>query len=114
MLIYALMKGKASSAAAKALKNTYGNDVVNEKTCRRWLSRFKRDDLSLKDERQTESRMLKKTNSEQLEVTIDENTTCTRELSKTFNVSPHMTIYREMKRREDKVSKAGKWAPTPT
>ncbi|KAM3179438.1 hypothetical protein ACTXT7_000553 [Hymenolepis weldensis] len=52
-----------SSAAAKTLKDTYANDVVNEKTCRRWFSAggFKKDDFSLKDERRTESRMLKKT-----------------------------------------------------
>ncbi|KAM3182063.1 hypothetical protein ACTXT7_013153 [Hymenolepis weldensis] len=50
------------AAAAKTLKDTYGNDVVNEKTCRRWLSAggFKKDDFSLKDERRIESRMLKK------------------------------------------------------
>ncbi|KAM3173729.1 hypothetical protein ACTXT7_011990 [Hymenolepis weldensis] len=61
---------------------------MNEKTCRGWFSAggFKKDDFSLKDERRTESRMLKKLNSEQLQVGIDENPTCnTRELSKTFN-----------------------------
>ncbi|VUZ43639.1 unnamed protein product [Hymenolepis diminuta] len=43
--------------------------------------------------------MLKKLNSEQLQVAIDENPTCTtRELSGTFNVSRHMTIYGEMRR----------------
>ncbi|KAM3186264.1 hypothetical protein ACTXT7_004661 [Hymenolepis weldensis] len=57
-----------SSEAAKTLKDTYGNDVVNEKTCRKWFSAggFKKDDFSLKNERRTESRMLKKVNSEQL------------------------------------------------
>ncbi|KAM3171170.1 hypothetical protein ACTXT7_017160 [Hymenolepis weldensis] len=52
----------ASSAAARTLKDTYGNDVVNENTCRRWFSEsgFKKDDFSLKDERRAESRMLKK------------------------------------------------------
>ncbi|VUZ51495.1 unnamed protein product, partial [Hymenolepis diminuta] len=81
--------------------DTYGNDVVNEETCRRWFlpsARFKRDDFSLKDERRTETRMLKKLlTSEQLQVAIDENPTCTtRELSKTLQVSHHITIYREM------------------
>ncbi|KAM3186517.1 hypothetical protein ACTXT7_004144 [Hymenolepis weldensis] len=57
---------KASSVAAKTLKDTYGNDVVIEKTCRGWFSRFKKDNFSLKDERRTASRMLKKLNSEQL------------------------------------------------
>ncbi|VUZ41029.1 unnamed protein product [Hymenolepis diminuta] len=43
--------------------------------------------------------MFKKLNSEQLEVVIDENSIYTnRELSKTFNASRHMAIYREMKR----------------
>ncbi|VUZ51109.1 unnamed protein product [Hymenolepis diminuta] len=54
--------------------------------------------------------MLTKLNSEQLQVAIDGNPTCTtRELSKTFHASCHMTIYREMKRLKGKVSKAGKW-----
>ncbi|VUZ45900.1 unnamed protein product [Hymenolepis diminuta] len=55
--------------------------------------------------------MLKTFNSESLQVAIDENPTCnTRELSKTFHISRHMTIYREMKRL-GKVSKAEKWVP---
>ncbi|KAM3181436.1 hypothetical protein ACTXT7_014385 [Hymenolepis weldensis] len=51
----------ASSAAAEAktLKDTCANDVVNEKTCRRWFSSFKKDDFSQKDEKRTESRKLK-------------------------------------------------------
>ncbi|VUZ46416.1 unnamed protein product, partial [Hymenolepis diminuta] len=58
---------------------------------------FKRDDFSLKDEPRTGCS--EKLTSEQLRVAIDENPTCTtRELTKTFNVSRHMTIYREMKR----------------
>ncbi|VUZ51943.1 unnamed protein product, partial [Hymenolepis diminuta] len=43
--------------------------------------------------------MLKILNSEQLQVGIDESPTrTTRELSKTFHISRHMIIYREMKR----------------
>ncbi|KAM3171906.1 hypothetical protein ACTXT7_015626 [Hymenolepis weldensis] len=62
-----------SSAAVKTLKDTYANDVVNEKTCR-----------SLKDE--PRAGCSKKLNPEQLEVAIDENPTCTtRELSKNFD-----------------------------
>ncbi|VUZ39982.1 unnamed protein product [Hymenolepis diminuta] len=41
--------------------------------------------------------MLQKLNSEQLQAAIDENATyTTRELSKIFTISRHMTIYREM------------------
>ncbi|VUZ57221.1 unnamed protein product [Hymenolepis diminuta] len=43
--------------------------------------------------------MLKKLNSEQLQVAIYENPTCTTRVpSKNFHVSRHMTKYREMKR----------------
>ncbi|VUZ42832.1 unnamed protein product [Hymenolepis diminuta] len=43
--------------------------------------------------------MLKKLDSGQFQFAIDENPSCTnRELSKTFNVGRHMTIWREMKR----------------
>ncbi|VUZ45625.1 unnamed protein product [Hymenolepis diminuta] len=43
--------------------------------------------------------MLKKLHSEQLQVVIEGNPTCTtREMSKIFKVSRHMTKYREMKR----------------
>ncbi|VUZ51053.1 unnamed protein product [Hymenolepis diminuta] len=43
--------------------------------------------------------MLNKLHSGQLQAAIDENPICTtRELSKTFHVSCHMTIFREMKR----------------
>ncbi|KAM3185100.1 hypothetical protein ACTXT7_007056 [Hymenolepis weldensis] len=61
ILIFDFHQGNTPSSAAKTLKNTYGNDVVNEKTYRRWFSAggFKKDDFSLKDERQTESRLLK-------------------------------------------------------
>ncbi|VUZ39985.1 unnamed protein product, partial [Hymenolepis diminuta] len=42
-------------------------------------------------------KLLKKLNSKQLQAAIDENATCTtRELSKIFTISRHMTIYREM------------------
>ncbi|VUZ50429.1 unnamed protein product, partial [Hymenolepis diminuta] len=71
---------------------------VNEKTCRGWFSAggFKKDDFSQKDEPRVGcSRIL---NSEQLQVAIDENPTCTtRELSETFHIT-HITICREMKR----------------
>ncbi|VUZ43981.1 unnamed protein product [Hymenolepis diminuta] len=60
-------------------------------------SRLKKDDFSLKDEPKAECS--KKLTSEKLQVAIDENQICTtRELSKTFKISRHTTIYREMKR----------------
>ncbi|KAM3181656.1 hypothetical protein ACTXT7_013932 [Hymenolepis weldensis] len=70
-------------------KDTYRNDVVNGKTCKKPERR----------ETNREQDAQKKLDSEQLQVATDENPTCTtRELSKTFHVSRHMTVYREMKR----------------
>ncbi|VUZ47459.1 unnamed protein product [Hymenolepis diminuta] len=58
---------------------------------------FLQDDFSLKDK--PRAGCSKKLNSEQLQVAIDENPTCTtRELNKTVNASRHMTTYGEMKR----------------
>ncbi|VUZ42823.1 unnamed protein product, partial [Hymenolepis diminuta] len=95
--LFEFHKGNTAGSTAKTLQDTHGNDVVNEKTYRRWVSHFKKNDFSLKDE--PGAGCSKKFNSEQSQVAIDENPTCiTRELSKTFNVSRHMTIYREMKR----------------
>ncbi|VUZ42446.1 unnamed protein product [Hymenolepis diminuta] len=75
ILLFEFHRGNTASSAAKTLKDTYGDDFVNEKTCRRWFSAgdFKKDDFSLKDKRRTESRVLKKLDSEQLQVAIDEN-----------------------------------------
>ncbi|KAF2357242.1 Reverse transcriptase RNA-dependent DNA polymerase [Trinorchestia longiramus] len=84
ILLFEFHEGNTASSAAKTLKDTYGNDVANEKTCRRWFSRFKKDDFSLKDE--PRAGCSKQLNFEQLHAAIDENPTCTtRELSKTLN-----------------------------
>ncbi|KAM3173204.1 hypothetical protein ACTXT7_012972 [Hymenolepis weldensis] len=51
ILLFEFHKGNTTSSVAKTLKDTYGNDFVNEKTCRRWSSAggFKKDAFSLKD-----------------------------------------------------------------
>ncbi|VUZ39863.1 unnamed protein product, partial [Hymenolepis diminuta] len=65
----------------------------------------------IQSDRRIETRIFKKLNSEQLQVATDENPTCnTRELSETFHVSRHVTIYSEMERLCT-VSNAEKWAP---
>ncbi|KAM3177183.1 hypothetical protein ACTXT7_005045 [Hymenolepis weldensis] len=33
-----IIENTASSAAENALKDTYGNDIMNEKICRKWFS----------------------------------------------------------------------------
>ncbi|VUZ56928.1 unnamed protein product, partial [Hymenolepis diminuta] len=55
ILLLEFQQGTTASPAAKTLKDTYANDDVNKKTCKRWFlpSRFKKDDFSLKDEPRT-------------------------------------------------------------
>ncbi|KAM3178703.1 hypothetical protein ACTXT7_002047 [Hymenolepis weldensis] len=81
---------RAISSGSKALKSLLlnGAQLISNSAIEHVVRRHKTtlDDFSLKDERRTESRILKKVNSEQLRVGIDENPTCTTgELSKTFN-----------------------------
>ncbi|VUZ44117.1 unnamed protein product [Hymenolepis diminuta] len=61
IVLFEFHKGNTASSAANTLKDAYANDVVNEKTCKRWFSAsdFKKDDFSLKDERRIESGMFK-------------------------------------------------------
>ncbi|VUZ43601.1 unnamed protein product [Hymenolepis diminuta] len=46
ILLFEFHQGNTARSAAKALNDTYGNDIVNEKTCRKWFSRFKRSDCA--------------------------------------------------------------------
>ncbi|VUZ41773.1 unnamed protein product [Hymenolepis diminuta] len=50
ILVFQFHRGNKTCSAAKAFKYTYGNDVMNEMTCRRWSPAFKKDDFSLKGE----------------------------------------------------------------
>ncbi|VUZ50120.1 unnamed protein product [Hymenolepis diminuta] len=56
ILLFGFHKGNTPSSAAKTLKDTYEDDVANEKTCRRWFSPslFKKDDFRLKDKPKVE------------------------------------------------------------
>ena len=42
VLLYKFQKGSTVSSAAKSFQNTFENNVINLKTCRRWLLRFKK------------------------------------------------------------------------
>ena len=48
VLLHEFQKGGTVSSAAKSLQNTYGNNVINVKTCRRWFSCFKKKQLYFK------------------------------------------------------------------
>ena len=90
VLLYEFQKGSTASLAAKSLQNTYGNNVISVKTCRRWFSHFKKNDFTLKDEQRCGC--FKGLNSEELLAVINEDPSKTsRELGIEFNVS-HTSI----------------------
>ncbi|VUZ46934.1 unnamed protein product, partial [Hymenolepis diminuta] len=98
--LFQFHRGNTASSAANTLKDTYGNDVVSEKTCRRWFSAggFKKDDFSLKDEPR---------------VGCSKNSLLSNwklPLMKIQSALLEKTINREMKRL-GKVSKAGERVP---
>ena len=108
VLLYEFHKGVNASTAAKSIQNTYGNHTLNERSCRRWFSRFRSGDFNLKDEPK-EGRP-KKLDSEELKTVITENpATTARELAEKFNVT-HTTVLRQLKR-IGKVSVVGKMGP---
>ena len=86
VLLYEFQKGSTVSSAAKSLQNTYGNNVISVKTCRRWFSRFKKNDFTLKDDQRCGR--FKGLNSEELPAVINKDPSKTsRELGIEFNVS---------------------------
>ena len=40
---------KSAAEAHRMLSNTYGEAVINERTCREWFQRFKNGDFDVKD-----------------------------------------------------------------
>ena len=90
VLLYEFHKGVNASTAARSIQSAYGDNAVNERSCRRWFSRFRSGDFSLKDEPK-EGRP-KKLDSEVLEAIVSENPTITtRELAEQLNVT-HTTV----------------------
>ncbi|XP_014780614.1 histone-lysine N-methyltransferase SETMAR-like [Octopus bimaculoides] len=106
VLLYEFHKGVNASAAARSIQGTYGDDVVNKRSCRRWFSRFRSGDFTLKEE--PKEGHPKKLDSKMLEALVSENhTVTTRELAEQLNVA-HTTVVRQLKH-IGKISVAGKW-----
>ncbi|XP_029639658.1 histone-lysine N-methyltransferase SETMAR-like [Octopus sinensis] len=90
VLLYEFHKGVNASAAARSIQSTYGDDIVNERSCRRWFSRFRIGDFTLKEEPK-EGRP-KKLDSKMSEALVSENpAVTTRELVEQLNVA-HTTV----------------------
>ena len=54
LLFFHQSKEKISAfAATKKICDVYGNDIITEKTCQRWLKRFKEGNFDLKDQQRT-------------------------------------------------------------
>ncbi|GFT25711.1 histone-lysine N-methyltransferase SETMAR [Trichonephila clavipes] len=48
-ILYEFQKGSNTSVACKNLCAVFGEDIVNVRTCQRWLSKFRSGDPSLQD-----------------------------------------------------------------
>ncbi|XP_029639435.1 histone-lysine N-methyltransferase SETMAR-like [Octopus sinensis] len=102
ILLYEFHKGVNASAAAKCLHRVYRDDVVSERSCKRWFSRFGCGNLSLKEGRS------KRHDIEELEAAVTESETAIRRALAEEFTEAHTIVLLRLKR-IGKVSMAGKW-----
>ena len=102
-------KGKISTfAATKKICDVYGNDTITEKTCQRWLKRFKEGNFDLKNQQRKEGR-----EDSVFKILIQEISknpkTNTKELASSLECSS-MTVSRGLKKLGMK-KKLSQWIP---
>ena len=90
-------KGKISAlAVTKKICDVYENDTITEKTCQRWLKRFKEGNFDLEDQQRTGRK--RRLSLQDLNSRILKNPkTNTRELASSLECSP-MTVSRGLKK----------------
>ena len=102
-------KGKISAfAATKKICDVYRNDTITEKTCQRWLKRFKEGNFDLEDQQRTGRK--RRLSLQDLDSRISKNPkTNTRKLASSLEYSP-MTVPRGLKKLGMK-KKLSQWIP---
>ena len=50
VMLYEFKKGNSAAETARNIHSVYGEECVNERTCRRWFAKFRGGDFTLKDE----------------------------------------------------------------
>ena len=102
-------KGKISVfAAMKKICDVYGNDTITEKTCQRWLKKFKEGNFDLEDQQRTGRK--RRLSLQDFDSRISKNPkTNTRELTSSLECSL-MTVSRGLKKLGMK-KKLSQWIP---
>ena len=52
-MLYQFHQGKKASQATRAICSAYGEDALDERTCRNWFARFRAGDFDLEDKERT-------------------------------------------------------------
>ena len=95
IMLYEFNRGLRAADTAKKIQETYGDDVINERSCRRWFARFKAGVFNLEDG--PKSGRPTRLNSSELKNYIEQNPEMsTQELGRIFNVS-RTTIHKRLK-----------------
>ena len=99
---------KSAAEAYKLLLDAYGEAAPSERTCRKWMQRFKEGDIDVQDKKR--SGQPKKFDDEELQELLNENPAQTlKELSVALGVDKS-TISRRL-HALGKIQKEGKWVP---
>ncbi|XP_013793860.1 histone-lysine N-methyltransferase SETMAR-like [Limulus polyphemus] len=102
---------KKRNSAAKTTRNihsAYGEECLNEKTCRRWFAKFRSGNFSLEDEDRTGRPV--EFDDMLLVALLEENPAVSVEELAMKLGSNHTIVHRHLQQR-GKVPKLGKWVP---
>lgn len=108
VMLFYFRKGKSAAEISRKLNSVYGENSVSERTCQKWVKRFRSGDFSLSDA--TRSGRPKEVDSEAVRALIESNPRQNvRELAERLAVSKS-TIQVEL-RKLGFVSKLDYWVP---
>ena len=108
IMLYEFKKGNSATETARNIHSVYGEEYVNERTCRRWFAKFRSEDFTLEDDDRTGRPV--EFDYMLLETALEENPCVSvEELVRKLN-SNHSTVHRHLQQL-GKVPKLGKWVP---
>lgn len=108
IMLYEFKKGNSAAEAARNIHSVYGEECVNERTCRRWFAKFRGGDFTLEDEDRTGRPV--EFDEKLLEAALEENPALSVEELAVVLSSNHTTVHRHLQQL-GKVPKLGKWVP---
>ena len=108
VMLYESKKGNSAAETARNIHSVYGEECVNERTCRRWFAKFRSGDFILEDEDRTGRPV--EFDDTLLEAALEENPSVSvEELARKLS-SNHSTVHRHLQQL-GKVPKLGKSMP---